>query len=111
MDKQKYFMAFLCQINNIDPSDPKAGEQLDKVLKTKDKAYMQEALDKFNNDVWPKIQNNKVEMAKKGAYIKQLNPRSVKMQQGSKTTDKTKSQLEKLLNVPKKIKTSEKHIN
>ena len=51
MDKQKYFMAFLCQINDIDPSDPKAGEQLDKILKTKDKTYMQAALDKFNNEV------------------------------------------------------------
>lgn len=82
MDKQKYFMAFLCQINDIDPSDPKAGEQLDKILKTKDKTYMQAALDKFNNEVWPKIQNNQVESAKKGAYIKKLKFGTKKMQQG-----------------------------
>ena len=82
MDKQKYFMAFLCQINDIDPSDPKAGEQLDKILKTKDKTYMQAALDKFNNEVWPKIQNNQVESAKKGAYIKKLKFGTKKMQWG-----------------------------
>jgi len=105
MDKQKYFMAFLCQINNIDPSDPKAGEQLDKILKTKDRTYMQTALDKFNNDVWPKIQSNQVETAKKGAYIKHLNPRQVKMQKGSKVLDKSKSQF---LDQLKKLLTSQK---
>ena len=102
MDKQKYFMAFLCQINDIDPSDPKAGEQLDKILKTKDKTYMQAALDKFNNEVWPKIQNNQVESAKKGAYIKKLKFGTKKMQQGGTVNNPRKLNLTPIFDYIKK---------
>ena len=102
MDKQKYFMAFLCQINDIDPSDPKAGEQLDKILKTKDKTYMQAALDKFNNEVWPKIQNNQVESAKKGAYIKKLKFGTKKMQQGGTVNNPRKLNLTLIFDYIKK---------
>ena len=102
MDKQKYFMAFLCQINDIDPSDPKAGEQLDKILKTKDKTYMQAALDKFNNEVWPKIQNNQVESAKKGAYIKKLKFGTKKMQWGGTVNNPRKLNLTPIFDYIKK---------
>lgn len=103
MDKQKYFMAFLCQINDIDPSDPKAGEQLDKILKTKDKTYMQAALDKFNNEVWPKIQNNQVESAKKGAYIKKLKFGTKKMQQGGTVNTPHESKSTSIFDYIKKV--------